>query len=166
MMRTTSPPSSSASRRPPIIRQSSTDREHVTIAPIAPTLLKATGVGNHLRSIGEEELVPQKELELVYVPPSNSIYSHPGTPNIGAEDVYHHRESYFSVGTERPPIQSRSADSSPVMGTSSLPHSTRQSSHGNLQQFFVQSQPVYESPMHTDDVREDPYDYFGGSDFG
>lgn len=166
-MRTTSPPSAGSSRRPPLTRQSSTDRERMTIAPIPPTILKTTGVGNNLVTIGEDRLIPQKEVELVYVPPSNSIYSHPGTPSVGVEDVYHHRESYFSVGTERPPIQSRSADSSPVMGTSSLPHSTRQSSHGNLQQFFVHHQPVYESPMHTDDIRdEDAYDYFGGSDFG
>lgn len=166
-LRTTSPPSSSSSRRPPLARQSSTDRDRVTIAPIAPTILKTTGVGNNLTTIGEGRLVPQKEVELVYVPPSNSIYSLPGTPNLGTEDVYHHRESYFSVGTDRPVVQSRSADSSPVTSTFSLPRDPpRQVSNSNLQQFFGQH-PVYESPMHTDDIREeDAYDYFAGSDFG
>ena len=173
VMRTTSPPSTSStsSRRPPLVRQNSMDRERVTIAPIAPTLLKTSGVGNHLVTIGEDRLMPQKEVELVYVPPSNSIYSLPGTPNLGAEDVYHHRESYFTVGTvgtDRQPIQSRSADSSPVLVTSSLPRDPqRQSSHGNLQQFFAPQQSLYGSPMVTDDIREeDAYDYFGGSDFG
>src|SRR6266849_7348981 len=33
--------------RPPLVRTASSDKEHVTIAPIAPTLLKTTGVGNH-----------------------------------------------------------------------------------------------------------------------
>ena len=168
-MRTTSPPSAGSSRRPPLVRQSSTDRDRMTIAPIAPTILKTTGVGNNLVTINEGTLLPQKELELVYLPPTNSIYSLPGTPNVGAEDVYHHRESYFSVGTERSPVLSRSAESSPVMGALNLPNSSRQSSQSNLQQFFVQQQqqPVYDSPMPTDDIREeDAYDFFGGSDFG
>ncbi|EKM49016.1 uncharacterized protein PHACADRAFT_214539 [Phanerochaete carnosa HHB-10118-sp] len=166
-MRTTSPPSAGSSHRPPLVRQSSTDRDRMTIAPIAPAMLKSTGVGNQTVAIGEDRLMPQKEVELVYVPPSNSIYSHPGTPNMAAEDVFHHRESYFSVGTDRSPIQSRSADSSPITVSFSLPHSSRQSSQSNLQQFFVHQQPVYESPMHADDIREeDAYDYFGGSDFG
>ncbi|KAI0091525.1 hypothetical protein BDY19DRAFT_991222 [Irpex rosettiformis] len=176
-MRTTSPPSSQSSRRPTLTRQGSIDREHMTIAPIAPTILKSTGVGNNLESIDENHSMrSQKEVELVYVPPSNSIYSLPGTPNVGSEDVYHHRESYFSVGapvsgtasTSSPHLGSRSADSSPTLGTVGLPlHPPRQTSQsGNLNQFFAQG-PVYDSPAsfaqpHPQDVREDDYDYFGG----
>ncbi|PSR78270.1 hypothetical protein PHLCEN_2v7466 [Hermanssonia centrifuga] len=173
--RTTSPPSALHNRRPSIIRQSSTDRDRVTIAPIAPTILKTTGVGNHLVHIGEGRSMPSaKEVELVYVPPSNSIYSLPGTPNLGHEheDVYHHRESYFSIGTEpsapSATSHSRSAGSSPVLGTVGLPRvPSRQISHSqDLSQFFVQ-QPFFDSPIPTEQVREeDAYDYFGGPDLG
>jgi hypothetical protein len=44
--RVTQPPFS-YSHSPPLVRTGSSDKEHVTIAPIAPTLLKTTGVGNH-----------------------------------------------------------------------------------------------------------------------
>lgn len=153
--------------RPPLARQASIDRERVTIAPIAPTTLKTTGVGNDLVAIGEEAFIPQKELDLVYVPPSNSIYSLPGTPNLGGtEDVYRHRESYFSVGTDRSFNASRSADSSPIIPTFTLPReSGRQVSlTGNLNQFFEQPPSI---PFHAEpsDVREEPED-FGVSDSG
>ncbi|KAI0339591.1 hypothetical protein BDW22DRAFT_1431493 [Trametopsis cervina] len=174
MMRTTSPPSAQTTRRPTLTRQGSVDREHMTIAPIAPTILKSTGVGNNLSSIGEDRVMrSQKEVELVYLPPSGSIYSLPGTPNIGTEDVYHHRESYFSVGTPSSapattsPLASRSADSSPILPTVGLPFAnTRQTSlQGNLSGFFGQA-PVFQSPMSHEELREDAYDYFGGPDLG
>lgn len=171
-MRTTSPPTAMSNLRPSLIRQSSVDREHVTIAPIAPTILKTTGVGNQFGSIGEDRsLSSQKEVDLVYAPPTHSIYSHPGTPSVHHEDVYHHRESYFSVGTGPTTSHTRSADSSPVLGTFTLPpivrDPARQVSHGrDLREYFAQ-QSIYESPMHTDDVHEeDAYDYFGGPDLG
>lgn len=177
-MRKTSPPSAQSGRRPPLTRQGSVDREHMTIAPIAPTILKTTGVGNNLATNGEDKTMrSQKEVELVYLPPSNSIYSLPGTPSIFSEDVYHHRESYFTVGTNIPPnqsppvayatSQSRSADSSPVLGVTNLPsaYPQRQSSQGNLQHFFHHQQ-MYESPMPHEDMREDTYDYFGVPDLG
>ena len=37
--------------RPPMVRRHSTDREHVTIASIAPPLLKSTWVGNSLATL-------------------------------------------------------------------------------------------------------------------
>ncbi|KAI0683723.1 hypothetical protein BC835DRAFT_1221802, partial [Cytidiella melzeri] len=176
-MRRTSPGVAQPARRPPIARQSSTDREHMTIAPIAPTMLKSTGVGNNLATISEDKTMrSQKEVELVYLPPSGSIYSLPGTPSIGAEDVYHHRESYFSVGTSpsapasssSPFLGSRSADNIPSSVPVSLPtHTPRQTSHqGSLNRFFVGA-PADSSPVFSErDVREDAYDYFGGPDLG
>jgi hypothetical protein len=175
LTRTISPSASQPARRPTLTRQGSVDREHMTIAPIAPTMLKSTGVGNNLASISEDKSMrSQKEVELVYLPPSNSIYSLPGTPNIGAEDVYHHRESYFSVGTSSsapasstPFLGSRSADNSPLIPAVGLPsHSTRQTSHsGNLDSFFAGT--VYASPVpHDADLQEDAFDYFGGPDLG
>ncbi|KAJ3525643.1 hypothetical protein NM688_g8373 [Phlebia brevispora] len=170
-LRTRSPATAMSTRRPALTRQASTDRERVTIAPIPPAMLKTTGVGNSMGSVSEDRS-SQKEVELVYAPPTHSIYSHPNTPSVHHEDVYHHRESYFSVGTGPAVSHSRSADSSPVMNTFSLPPAprdpARQISHSqDLSQFFVQQQPVYESPMHADDVREeDAYDYFGGPDLG
>ena len=59
---------------PPLVRRASTGPEHVSIAPIAPTLLKGTGVGNNLASPGLPAPAP-KEVELVYAPPRNSDYS-------------------------------------------------------------------------------------------
>ncbi|KAF7798740.1 hypothetical protein EIP86_009965 [Pleurotus ostreatoroseus] len=172
-MRKLSPPTAASTRRPPLTRQSSIDRERVTIAPIPPTMLKTTGVGNSLGPINEDRsLSSQKEVELVYVPPTNSIYSHSNTPSTHHEDVYHHRESYFSVGTGPAMSHSRSADSSPVLNTFSLPPAQRdphrQISHSkDLSQFF--GQQIHDSPQQTDDVREEPedaYDYFGGPDLG
>ncbi|KAI0074514.1 hypothetical protein K474DRAFT_1529825 [Panus rudis PR-1116 ss-1] len=186
---------SSMRTRPPLVRQSSTDRERMTIAPIPPTILKSTGVGNELADIPEDPKVSiPKEVELVYVPPSNSIYSLPSTPNIGAgsstpggpggaEDVYHHRESYFSVGTSNNSRHTRSLSGGSVPSSSVLPHAVtspvlpRTNSKTGLSQFFGH-QPVTDEPMHIDspphapahennESREgDAYDYFGGPGLG
>ncbi|CAL1714326.1 unnamed protein product [Somion occarium] len=171
-------PSQSAQRvRPPLVRQASSDRERVTIAPIAPTILKTTGVGNNLEDIVEGRVTPNpKELELVYLPPSNSIYSLPSTPNLGAaslsasEDVYHHRESYFSVGSSSSSNlrhnRSLSAGSLPLVQNNDL---ARQTSRTVLSSFFGHQSLVVDSPMHSDDLHSeqpDAYDYFGGPDLG
>lgn len=169
--------------RPPIIRQSSIDRERVTIAPIAPTILKSTGVGNNLSNILEGDVTPvPKEVALVYVPPSNSIYSLPGTPNIGGdEEVYHHRESYFSIqnvnaqpSSSRHHSRSLSAGSSPAfaMPVQIVNHSTpsninegglpRSRSKTILSSYFGQAH-IVDSPQ---EVQTDAYDYFGGPDLG
>ena len=159
--------------RPPMVRRPSTDREHVTIAPIAPTLLKSTGVGNDLATLPEgKALESPKDVDLVYVPTAN--YSLPGTPNIGSnEDVYHHRESYFSVGTgptyPRSPLsRSPAPGSSPRIPSVGMPSDTggstmRRTSSGT----FFPTEHIVDSPMHLDDMPiDDAYDYFGGPDLG
>ncbi|KAI0629329.1 hypothetical protein C8Q77DRAFT_1065937 [Trametes polyzona] len=164
--------------RPPMVRRASTDREHVTIAPIPPTLLKSTGVGNELGTVLEgRTLESPKEVDLVYVPPAS--YSVPGTPNIGSnEDVYHHRESYFSVGTSTPyprspASRSPAPGSSPRIPSVGMPSDPsvggpilQRSSSGSL----FGSHSMVDSPMQIDDIThpplEDAYDYFGGPDLG
>ena len=171
-----SPQSSSATMRarPPLVRQGSMDRERVTIAPIAPTILKTIGVGNNLASIREGHSHVPKEVELVYVPPSNSIYSLPSTPNMGVEDIHHHPESYFSVGGPST-IPSRHSplihnaylgpsqyDNTPTASSSrqypSSPHHTVFNHHA-----FVDSPQIM---MEEPSANPDAYDYFGGPDLG
>lgn len=176
--------------RPQLTRQASVDRERVTIAPIAPTILKSTGVGNNLTNIveGKGTHIP-KEVALVYVPPSNSIYSLPGTPNVGSnggnEEVYHHRESYFSIqNVNANPSPSRhtrslSAGSSPAFAFPSPPPNPpnppsslvssnnegglpRTQSKTLLNTYFGQRH-IVDSPQ---EVQTDAYDYFGGPDLG
>ncbi|EIW58597.1 protein phosphatase regulator REG1 [Trametes versicolor FP-101664 SS1] len=164
--------------RPPMVRRASTDREHVTIAPIPPTLLKSTGVGNELGTVLEGRMPESpNEVDLVWVPPAS--YSQPGTPNLGSnEDVYHHRESYFSVGTSSPYPRSPLARS-PVPGSSpripsvgmpaehSIGGSSLQRSNSGT---FYGAQSMVDSPMQIDDIAHPPvgdaYDYFGGPDLG
>ncbi|PCH36292.1 hypothetical protein WOLCODRAFT_126993 [Wolfiporia cocos MD-104 SS10] len=156
--------------RPPLMRKASTGGERVTIAPIAPTILKSTGVGNNLISVGTGKITPvPKDVELVYVPPSNSNYGLHGSPNVGSEDVYHHRESYFSIGTS--PSPSRSPLSSPQVPTAAVlpPPGQLSSSPPKYEtvtgHFFPHQSPVG-SPIHHDDlsdgVVEDTFDYFDG----
>ncbi|KAI0738433.1 hypothetical protein C8Q80DRAFT_1275441 [Daedaleopsis nitida] len=171
-----SPDSTAQSRpRPPMVRRASADREHVTIAPIAPTLLKSTGVGNELGSLPEGRVLESsKEVDLVYVP--TAPYSLPGTPSLADnEDVYRHRESYFSVGgpssyPRSPMPRSPAPGSSPRIPSVGMPQDQpagaplmRQSSSSS----FFPAQSMVESPMHIDDAPlEDAYDYFGGPDLG
>ncbi|PIL24754.1 hypothetical protein GSI_12640 [Ganoderma sinense ZZ0214-1] len=160
--------------RPPTVRRHSTDREHVTIAPIAPTLLKSTGVGNELMSLPEgKALESPKDVDLVYVPTTN----HYGMSGNGANDgdVYHHRESYFSVGTAssypRSPLpRSPAPGSSPQIPDATMPPEqqppaslVRRSGSGTI----FPAQSMVDSPMQLDDTPlEDAYDYFGGPDLG
>ncbi|TBU53699.1 hypothetical protein BD310DRAFT_134233 [Dichomitus squalens] len=174
-----SPGNTMSSRpRPPMVRRQSTDREHVTIAPIAPTLLKSTGVGNELGTVQEgKTLESPKDVDLVYVPTGNH-YSLPGTPSMNSGsggDVYHHRESYFSVGTAptypRSPLpRSPAPGASPQTQSATLPPEhqplptlMRRSGSGT----FFPAQTIVDSPMHLhDSLVEDAYDYFGGPDLG
>ncbi|KAI8969370.1 hypothetical protein BD414DRAFT_511004 [Trametes punicea] len=164
--------------RPPMVRRPSTDREHVTIAPIPPTILKSTGVGNELSTVSEGKTSESpKEVDLVYVPPAS--YSLPGTPNYGSnEDVYHHRESYFSIGTSSPyprsPLpRSPAPGSSPRIPSVGMPpehcHGVPIRPHSNSGSLYG-AQGFVDSPMQIDDIAsqplEDAYDYFGGPDLG
>ncbi|KAH9852624.1 hypothetical protein C2E23DRAFT_730255 [Lenzites betulinus] len=164
---------STARPRPPMVRRASTDREHVTIAPIPPTLLKSTGVGNELGTVLEGRTTESKDVDLVYVPPAS--YSLPGTPNLGSnEDVYHHRESYFSIGTSSPYPRSPLARS-PAPGSSpripsvgmpaDLPAGVPVLQRSNSSSLYS-APAIVDSPMQIDDVAhgEDAYDYFGGPD--
>ncbi|RDX54027.1 hypothetical protein OH76DRAFT_1057759 [Lentinus brumalis] len=168
-----SPEATGSRPRPPMVRRSSTDRERVTIAPIAPTLLKSTGVGNELGTLPEGRTYESpQDVDLVYVPTAS--YSSPGTPSMGSnEDVYHHRESYFSVGTgtsyPRSPLpRSPAPGSSPRIPSVGMPSepgasSMRRTSSGT----FFPTQHIIDSPMQIDDLPiEDAYDYFGGPDLG
>ncbi|KAI0766986.1 hypothetical protein BD413DRAFT_480253 [Trametes elegans] len=164
--------------RPPMVRRASTDREHVTIAPMPPTLLKSTGVGNELGTVLEgKSLESPKDVDLVYVPPAS--YSQPGTPNMGSnEDVYHHRESYFSIGTATSSIFSPQScsfvtGSSPHIPSVGMPPEygsgvpiVHRTNSGSL--YGVQG--IVDSPMQIDDIAnapvDDAYDYFGGPDLG
>ncbi|EMD39245.1 hypothetical protein CERSUDRAFT_112904 [Gelatoporia subvermispora B] len=165
-------PTGSSRSRPGLPRRASAGGERFTIAPIAPTMLKSTGVGNELMGNygkGRATGAP-KEVELVYVPPSHSSYSHPNTPAFGShEDVYHHRESYFSIGTSGPRARIPSVDALPppyqaqVVTPGSDPHH-----HGVFVHSPIVGSPV---PMHTemggqDAALEDAYDYFEGPDLG
>ncbi|KZT69311.1 hypothetical protein DAEQUDRAFT_691197 [Daedalea quercina L-15889] len=151
--------------RPALVRRASVGPEHVTIAPIAPTLLKGTGVGNNLASPGLPAPVT-KDLELVYAPPSNSNYSLPGSPSRSQEDVYRHRESYFSVGTSPSPEARSPLASPPIATVNALPPPSQLSSSPPKYEAAARSfypQPYPESPMHMDTVAEDAFDYFDGA---
>ena len=150
--------------RPPLVRRSSSTAEHVTIAPIAPTLLKSTGFGNDIPSPGLPIPVT-KEVELVYAPPSNSNYSLPSSPSMNHEDVYRHRESYFSVGTSPSPQRSPLA-SPPIATVNALPPPPQLSAsppkYDSAVHNYFPHQTYADSPMHMDTVVEDAMDYFDG----
>ncbi|THH17439.1 hypothetical protein EUX98_g9135 [Antrodiella citrinella] len=169
------PSSSVYGARPPIVRQGSMDRDRVTIAPIAPTILKTIGVGNNLSSSHHEgrNHVP-KEVDLVYVPPSNSIYSLPSTPSNGHEDIYHYQESYFTLGgpstvASRHSLLTHNSYIGPSHSHNDYPtaSSSRQypsSPHPvfNHHQYTESPQMIMEEPA----AHPDAYDYFGGPDLG
>lgn len=71
---------------------SSSREDHVTIAPIAPTMLKTIGVGNHFLGVDEQS-------NLVYMPPERSGGSGHSSPArvLSSEDVYRHREARWAV---------------------------------------------------------------------
>ena len=164
----TTPTSSLRSFRhgPALLRTPSLEKEHITIAPIAPTILKSKGVGNGSGAENDDYEYPVgatdggkwygagtcAPVHLVYVPPLGSNYSMDnGEPDI-ADDVYRHREAYFSVGTGR-----RMDGPVPSVGiTPSSPASE-------------QTRVLYQTPLVAggDNGAEDgTYDYFEGPDLG
>ncbi|THH13770.1 hypothetical protein EW146_g6482, partial [Bondarzewia mesenterica] len=127
--------------RPPLIHTGSSDKEHMTIAPIAPTMLKTTGVGNHA---GMGHSIHQSQhVNLVYVPSLGSAYASVRRSSTGSssEDVYRHREARFSVGAGL----SRGASPHPAL----YGHAPHPQLGGML------SPPTAESP------EEEAFDYFG-----
>ncbi|GBE89532.1 hypothetical protein BKA93DRAFT_828708 [Sparassis latifolia] len=148
--------------RPALSRRSSTAGDRVTIAPIAPTLLKTTSDADDL--VSDRVTAPSKDVELVYVPSTHNGYSVPSTPS---EDVYHHRESYFSVGTHSPHSSSPLAESPPIPSVAVLPPPRYPTSPhpdyatpGHPRMF---PKPISDLPQ-SDAVVEDVFDYFGDSD--
>ncbi|KAI0040376.1 hypothetical protein FA95DRAFT_884403 [Auriscalpium vulgare] len=187
-----SQPPSSYNPRPPLIRTSSSDKEHMTIAPIAPTILKTTGVGNHFvvphfgRGRGSRD-TPSQPISLVYVPPIGSGYRRgsSGSANgtSSSEDVYRHREARFTVGATSPSLDaSPSGSRSP---TSRSAPATAQAIANSLAGAAVQAQPLpIPGPEHYGHVpygagparvlsppmvespmgaHEDGFDYFGAA---
>jgi hypothetical protein len=142
---------------PPLVRTGSSDKEHVTIAPIAPTLLKTTGVGNHfvVTDLGGRErtsFVPP--VNLVYVPSFGNGYASPrkNSGGVSNDDVYRHKGSRFtsSPGTSTSTSASSSSRSPPppIPAAEALPVPR------------VSSPPGMESPM---GCHDDSYDYFGSA---
>ena len=106
--------SSEAARyRPPLIRTNSVERERVTIASIAPTILKTTDVSDDedgwpgslafdshdAAAVHERERIDSATtpVELVYVPPLGSNYEIQREDG-ESEDAYHDRELIFNFG--------------------------------------------------------------------
>lgn len=147
---------------PALLRTPSVEKEHMTILPIAPTILKTKGVGNGVEADDDYEYpisardggfygagtdVP---VHLVYVPPLGSNYCMDSSDLQTGADVYRHREAYFSVGTGRGMNASvPSVGAKPTTG---------------------QEKVFYQTPLATSTVRdgaeEDAYDYFEGPDLG
>jgi len=148
--------------RPPLIRTASSDKEHVTIAPIAPTLLKTTGVGNHfvVTDLGGQQCTPPTPpVDLVYVPSFASGYGLPrkssagiyGEANTG-DDVYRHKGGRFSSSPGSSTSTSASSNSrSPppaIPAAEALPIPR------------VKSPPTIESPM---GAHNESYGYHGSA---
>ncbi|EPQ56281.1 hypothetical protein GLOTRDRAFT_120851 [Gloeophyllum trabeum ATCC 11539] len=162
---------SSRGGRPALIRMDSLDKEHVTIAPIAPTILKTTGVnGSEYDSDSRSGDSSPRKVDLVYVPPIGSNYSNslPGSRTVSrrssVEDVYQHREAYLSVGTGS---QSSSSVSSPSTSPRNIPSVGIVPSAQPRSVYATHAVPVVESPRHEVDGAEvDAYDYFEGASYG
>ena len=147
----------SYSHSPPLVRTGSSDKEHVTIAPIAPTLLKTTGVGNHfvVTDIGGRErtsFIPP--VNLVYVPSFGNGYALPrkNSGGVSNDDVYRHKGSRFSSSPGTSTSTSASSNSRspppPIPAAEAYPIPR------------VSSPPGMESPM---GCHDDSYDYFGSA---
>lgn len=155
-------PPFSYSHAPPVARTGSSDKEHVTIAPIAPTLLKTTGVGNHYVVTdfgGREHTAFAPPVNLVYVPSFGNGYTLPRKSSGGAsgegssnDDVYRHKGGRFSSspGTSTSTSASSSSRSPPppIPAAEALPIPR------------ISSPPIVESPM---GCHDDSYDYFGSA---
>ena len=147
----------SYSHSPPLVRTGSSDKEHVTIAPIAPTLLKTTGVGNHfvVTDIGGRErtsFIPP--VNLVYVPSFGNGYASPrkNSGGVSNDDVYRRKGSRFSSSPGTSTSTSASSDSRspppPISAAEAYPVPR------------VSSPPGMESPM---GCHDDSFDYFGSA---
>jgi hypothetical protein len=147
--------------RPPLVRTVSADKEHVTIAPIAPTLLKTTGVGNHYvvtDHVGRESTPPTPPVDLVYVPSLGSGYvprkNSGGIYGGGSssDDVYRHNKGgRFSSSPGTSTSTSASSSRSPppaVPAAEALPIPRGL------------SPPGIESPM---GAHDESYDFFGSA---
>lgn len=152
-------PPFSYSHSPPLIRTGSSDKEHVTIAPIAPTLLKTIGVGNHFVVTdlgGRERTSFTPPVNLVYVPSFGNGYALPRKNSGGVSgegsDVYRHKGGRFSSspGTSTSTSASSNSRSPPptIPATETLPNPR------------VSSPPIPESPI---GCHDDLYDYFGSA---
>jgi hypothetical protein len=139
----------------------------MTIAPIAPTILKTKGVGNGSGADDDDYEYPittnesgkwyagtDVPVHLVYVPPFGSNYSMEGGELDGGEDVYRHREAYFSVGTG-----GKMDSSVPSVGVTP-------SSPPSGQARVLYQTPLVASPGDGDGAEADAYDYFEGPDLG
>jgi len=148
---------------PALLRTPSVEKEHVTILPIAPTILKTKGVGNgegadddyeypiSARDGGFYGAGTNVPVHLVYVPPLGSNYCMDSSDLQTGADVYRHREAYFSVGTGR-----GMNASAPSVGA--------KPSTGQEKVFY--HTPLATSPTVGDGAEEDAYDYFEGPDMG
>lgn len=142
--------------RPPLQRTFSNEKEHVTIAPIAPTLLKSTLEDEPLATHVPGMCSPVPG-ELVYVPRVGSNYSLLSPSRSGSsEDVHYHREAHFSIGTGyRLP---------PTASTSDLPalhYPLPSRSSASDSRTFFPTVPVSASPEPGAGL--DTYDYFGSA---
>ncbi|EIN03870.1 hypothetical protein PUNSTDRAFT_123132 [Punctularia strigosozonata HHB-11173 SS5] len=164
--------------RPPLMRTSSSDKSHVTIAPIAPTMLKTYGVASgdveptaeypYFRAAGD---APG---ELVYVPPVGSNYELlPGSRTGSSEDVWTHREAHLIVGAGSRSSSSNSSTSSGSGASSVAGSSTASTPYSRTVSMPPTPHPkVWEGvppPPSDDDVNGtelDAYDYFSGPDLG
>ena len=148
--------------RPPLVRTASSDKDHVTIAPIAPTLLKTTGVGNHyvVTDLGGREHSPSTPpVDLVYVPSFGTGFGLPRKNSGGlygkgnsSDDVYRRKGGRFSSS----PGTSTSTSAS---SNSRSPPPTNPAAEALLIP-GVSSPPTVESPAGTHD---ESYDYFGAA---
>ncbi|KAF8475180.1 hypothetical protein DFH94DRAFT_115012 [Russula ochroleuca] len=144
--------------RPPLVRTASSDKEHVTIAPIAPTLLKTTGVGNHfvVTDLGGREHTPSTPpVDLVYVPPLGGGYvprkNSGGVYGEGSssDDVYRHKGGRFS--------------SSPGTSTSTSASSNSRSPPPTIPTADALPIPDVSSPPIMESPTNESYDYFGSA---
>ena len=151
---------------PALLRTPSVEKAHMTILPIAPTILKTKGVGNGAEADDDYEYPVSASdgatwygagtdvpVHLVYVPPLGSNYCMDSSDLQGGDDVYRHREAYFSVGTGGGmdiSVPSVDVTPSPPSGQATM---------------FYQT-PLVASPASGNGAEEDAYDYFEGPDLG
>lgn len=146
---------------PSLLRTTSSDKDHVTIAPIAPTLLKTTGVGNHfvVTDLGGRDCTPPSPpVDLVYVPSFGGGYGLPRKNSDGiygggssSDDVYRRKGGRFSSSPG-------SSTSTSASNSRSPPPAIPAAEAFPIPQ--VLSPPAMESPM---GAHDESYDYFGSA---